>query len=238
MVDTFINVLNLSDGRDKFVKALQYFLKVLLWRSETLLSRFSPEILSNLKNTNMFLGDSRRLFRLFLFVKDLRILCRGFNEKNTFWLFFQYLSSLSSFLSSLFENIGFLARLLKIPPFSGNFVWKRIDRLSDSCWTIGTIVDIVLTSIQLRENYEMEHQWNPKISTGSSEIVQDLISDEHLGALRKSRFLLFLTLWKLISDFPCAFLFATEGNFPGVIAICGFLSACFGFCKLWIQMTK
>jgi len=219
-----VSILNLSDGRDKVLKIVQYSIKFIIWG---LSFKKSSETLDKAFNSlQKVLSDSRRVFRIGNWITAWNDVYRGINyEKHLFLEIASFLSMIGVLITSCCDDVSWFLKSIG----STSSHREMISQAGDISWTFSLVLDLIPQTKDLFESYLKEKQL---------ELVRHQ-NENQLHAIYKERSMLYLNEIKSLADLPIAvtYGFNLKTN-PGIIAICGLISALLGLYKIWFKLHK
>jgi hypothetical protein len=220
---TVVQIINLSDGRDKYLKVVQYLFKLFLW--------YFPKIKfpsSNLQFANAkikvwgkVLSEARRVFRIGNWWRDLSSFRSGIANKELNYV--ELSSNVFGMLSCIFDDISFVGMITE-----GKMTSRldQIDRLGNICWTTGIVFDIVVILRKMEAN-------TLALKSESNQ------TEEKQQALQKVRHDTVLAGLKLVADFGFAFSYSANLPTPPLILIlCGLVASSIGTLRLWNKYNQ
>mmetsp|Transcript_10474 Transcript_10474/g.14343 ORF Transcript_10474/g.14343 Transcript_10474/m.14343 type:complete len:235 (+) Transcript_10474:1098-1802(+) len=225
------NILALTDGRDKLTKAVQYSLKIVIWIYS--IRKWSPS--PRVKSVSKVLSESRKVFRIGNFCKDLESIFLKSQEEVLYLQVCDKGSQIFNFFSTLFENSGFIGKILDLPsPY--NKWCEFIDQLGDLSWAVAIVFDLILNWNQFAKvNQKKEELLKSNVILSQEEKVTN---EKQLTAIQNTRYGLLLTLWKLLADLPVAASFGFKLDNPATIGFGGLISALLGLYKIVLKFEQ
>ncbi|RIB17683.1 peroxisomal biogenesis factor 11 [Gigaspora rosea] len=218
-----------SDGRDKTLKIIQYFGKIILWlqASKTPKSKYGPT--PRLKAMTSQFSTTRKIIRLAHFIEPYSDLCdycsgarRTSRSSTSYEKFVHYLGSINAFLSilnDLFDDLYCLGKIDIIDKSIAKWAEPKAIKL----WFFCICLDIHETFFKI---YQIKNKIKKANSEESEKYQQKL-------------YWLNISLTKLIMDFLfCGYDFFGLTFSDGVQAFSGFFAGILSFYKLWDKETQ
>jgi hypothetical protein len=137
-VDVIVNSLKQADGRDKFIKIVQYTVKLCIWKEY-----FSPNTRQNLTETAIKLSTARSLLRFGNWVQTLQHIEEETTNKKRRIIRCLYLVSVLS--TECFDDVYCLGRLDAISPKLRGYAGEKASLF----WFICMLFEIRWTTAKL-----------------------------------------------------------------------------------------
>jgi len=238
MVKILLDLLSLSDGRDKSLKIVQYALNIIIWRLSFTQIK-GNEFEKSCQTLQKTLSDSRKVFRLGNWISVWKEVKQGPNWGNSFFLrIILYISKVCALITSSSDDTSWFLKATG----SKNPYREKISQWGDIAWTITICCELVNLALEQYKNYIKVQkvrtlQYN---QDGVAKIsVDPTTSETQLQSIYRERWLIFINQVKLLCDLPVASShgFSLDTN-PGIIAISGFISSSCGLYKVYSKLRK
>ncbi|CAB4435689.1 unnamed protein product [Rhizophagus irregularis] len=219
-----------SDGRDKFLKIIQYFGKIILWthigKNKSKYPKLYPRLIAM---TSQF-SNTRKIIRLAHFLEpysDLNDYVTGARNPSSivrpyekFVYYLGFINSITSILNDFFDDLYCLGKV----GILDKSVAKRAEPIAIKLWFLNIIMDI--HEVIFRIGYLNEQT---KKSKGK-------LSENDIEKLKDKKYWLYASLVKLSMDFSFCGYDLFECTFSdGVQAVTGFVAGILSFRKLWVK---
>jgi len=232
MERTIVEILQLSDGRDKLLKTAQYTLKTILW-GLSFKQKKNKELEKACNGLQKTLSDGRRLFRIGNWINVCKEVSNGRDmKKNLFLSLVAYLSTIFSLITTCCDDSSWFLK------FSGSSEYhKKISETGDKGWAGSTFLDLIPITVNLFHNYQTAARI--KNSQNGEKVEGEDLTSKELKRLYTERWMLLVNEVKLLSDLPIAMTYGWNlKTDPGIIALCGMVSSICGLYKIWVKVRK
>ncbi|GBB99598.1 hypothetical protein RclHR1_03580005 [Rhizophagus clarus] len=219
-----------SDGRDKFLKIIQYFGKIVLWLHINKNKSKYPKLYPRLLAMTAQFSNTRKIIRLAHFLEpyaDFNDYVSGARnlssivypyEKVIYYLGF--VNSVVSILNDIFDDLFCLGKV----GILDKSVAKRSEPIAIKLWFLNIIMDIHEVIFKI---------WYLNKQTKKS---KGKLSDNDIEKLKDKKYWLYVSLVKFSMDLGFCGYDLFECTFSdGVQAVTGFVAGALSFRKLWIK---
>ncbi|CAB4382346.1 hypothetical protein RhiirA5_496989 [Rhizophagus irregularis] len=219
-----------SDGRDKFLKIIQYFGKIILWthigKNKSKYPKLYPRLIAM---TSQF-SNTRKIIRLAHFLEpysDLNDYVTGARNPSSivrpyekFVYYLGFINSITSILNDFFDDLYCLGKV----GILDKSVAKRAEPIAIKLWFLNIIMDIHEVIFRI---------WYLNEQTKKS---KGKLSENDIEKLKDKKYWLYASLVKLSMDFSFCGYDLFECTFSdGVQAVTGFVAGILSFRKLWVK---
>ncbi|CAG8552984.1 557_t:CDS:2 [Scutellospora calospora] len=237
-----------SDGRDKTLKIIQYFGKIILWlqarKTSSKSSKYDHFINSvlyilirdrnvtpRLKAMTSHFSTTRKIIRLAHFLEPYSDLCEYYigarrisYSSTSYEKFVYYLGVVNAFLglwNDIFDDLYCLGKI----DILDKSIAKWAEPIAIKLWFFSICLDI--------------HETSFKIWQTSKKIKKVNDNDDELNNVKLKLYWLNISLAKLLMDFLfCGYDFFGLDFSDSVQAFSGFLAGILSFHKLWVKETQ
>ncbi|KAJ3177786.1 hypothetical protein HDU87_004308 [Geranomyces variabilis] len=229
-------VLLLTDGRDKIMKCIQYFLKTVLWAELLTAKGAHPRLHNAAKQTVSHFSTARKIMRLLYWLNSLDELVSlsspgehpGPNATRT-----QVVRHRLAVLNAILGIVNGWADDVVVAGKMGIIekpLYNTATVLADRLWWVTVIID-------LHENYHAGRDLGRKLASARKEAALAGGSQQKVAEIQAKASLHRVSLVKLLADFMfCSidvFQLGDRGISDGWQAVSGLTAACLGTYKVW-----
>ncbi|CAG8657126.1 9444_t:CDS:2, partial [Funneliformis caledonium] len=218
-VDILRRLLVHSDGRDKFLKIIQYFGKIILWLHINKKKTKYPKLYSRLIAMTSQFSNTRKIIRLAHFLEpyaDFKEYVAGARNLPHTALPYEhavntlgFINSIVGFFNDIFDDLYCLGKV----GILDKSVAKRSEPIALKLWFVNIILDIHELIFRI---------WSLNEKTKKS---KEKLSENELEKLKDRKYWLYISLVKFIMDFCfCGYDLFGYTFSDGVQAVSGFIA--------------
>ncbi|RIA85019.1 peroxisomal biogenesis factor 11 [Glomus cerebriforme] len=222
-----------SDGRDKFLKIIQYFGKIILWLHVKNNKSKYPKLYHRLIAMTSQFSNTRKIIRLAHFLEpyaDFKEYVTGARYSSSTVIPYEkvvyysgFINSVTGILNDIFDDLYCLGKI----GILDRSVAKRAEPIAIKLWFINIVFDIHEIIFRI---------WLLNEKTKKS---KEKLSENDLKKLKDKKHWLYISLVKLTMDFGfCGYDLFELSFSDGVQAMTGFVAGILSFHKLWVKETS